>query len=996
MPIPVHAEGIPLPKPGVMVPLSAPHQAPVFKGIKIDPNDPFKFDFILDSGTDGFPVTFGNTRHEGTKTSGNDIQHESQKLIKYFLAALTIPEKDLWVNLSPYEQDRIVPEGIGQTEMGRDLLAQDYLLKQITATLMYPEGKVGKAFWAKLYASAAKTLGTTDIAVSTFNKVWIVPEKAVVYENSQKGTAYIVQSSLNVMLEEDYTAMALNSAKDGALTRPTAALERQILKEIIIPELKREVNEGQNFAPLRQMYHSLILANWFKRKLHTSVLGKTYVDQGKMKGIDSVAKKETQEIYAQYIAAFKKGVYNYVKEDNSPVAGPQVPRKYFSGGMTLSFGENVLDIVSDGAMIAEQAQEQLHHVSFSVKPVRRPSDPAMTSPIDQFIREYAAVQESTEEAVNALVDILSDDRQAVEYFNRADARWDLFPTMLSSFLGAPERSFRVTHAITFFKVINIFRKKEPQDYWKAVVNVLVNGKVRNVGAVNLLIINLNKDVRGTDNTGIVKALMESKNPVILRYVWSIMIEPLYFSNPKVFNQEMKQIIDAVYKDFEEYKYMLYYRTFMENVQFSGKDAKFPLHASVRQRLKKGPKKVIMIHNIIDGLGDERIRVMTLLQGLLEFNPDLTVDIFTSRPYLYHHPRVNAQHVPEDVHSIDTDIYDAFILYGGESVNATVEKTNGLMLNLKWQDFVRTGRVGVKVGGQFRHDKSWAVVERYTVDMKMENGANVYANVFHLMAELGLPVRVGTVRFPSAQIVPNDSVLEHMWQGLIQKNAEQRPVLFFNGFGGAHRRKGITDINEFSRVISDMVLQGFFVIMATDVEPWSDQHMAGQIMSRLEEDVRQHVVTGPIASERPGTYEYMIIHSDLNVMIEGAVMHAAYDLGTRFIVIQIDQEYPFWQWVPLAADRDQQIAITRLSELPQALKKFVPPGNPAMITPLESVPTGGIDLRKSEATDIQSDGQGAAFPINTLKLQAAQDALGFTPVVLDIQPLPDLKAFLGIQ
>jgi ABC-type sulfate/molybdate transport systems ATPase subunit len=66
---------------------------------------------------------------------------ESSKLIKYFLASLTIPEKDLWVNLShPYEKDRMIArKNLGQTEMGRDMLAQDYILKQLTASLIYPE-----------------------------------------------------------------------------------------------------------------------------------------------------------------------------------------------------------------------------------------------------------------------------------------------------------------------------------------------------------------------------------------------------------------------------------------------------------------------------------------------------------------------------------------------------------------------------------------------------------------------------------------------------------------------------------------------------------------------------------------------------------------------------------------------------------------------------------------------------------------------------------------
>ena len=76
------------------------------------------------------------------------MKKEGERLIKYFLASLAIPEKDLWVNLSPYEKDRTIPRALGQTEMGRDLLAQDYMLKQITASLIYPENGLGKTFRA--------------------------------------------------------------------------------------------------------------------------------------------------------------------------------------------------------------------------------------------------------------------------------------------------------------------------------------------------------------------------------------------------------------------------------------------------------------------------------------------------------------------------------------------------------------------------------------------------------------------------------------------------------------------------------------------------------------------------------------------------------------------------------------------------------------------------------------------------------------------------------
>ena len=142
-PLTTHAEELQLPKPGVMVHLSPPDNPPILKGIKVHPDNPFRFDFIMDV-RDGSPVP-----KKGEDTS--PLHNESMKLIKYFLASLTIPEKDLWVNLSPYEKDRIVPESFGLTEMGRDLLAEDYMLKQITASLIYPEDEIGKKFWKRIY-----------------------------------------------------------------------------------------------------------------------------------------------------------------------------------------------------------------------------------------------------------------------------------------------------------------------------------------------------------------------------------------------------------------------------------------------------------------------------------------------------------------------------------------------------------------------------------------------------------------------------------------------------------------------------------------------------------------------------------------------------------------------------------------------------------------------------------------------------------------------------
>lgn len=67
-----------LPTTNQLLPLSKTYSYPVLKGIKINRQDPFSLDFIID-----------------TKNKSNIDEKELSRLVNYFLAALTIPEKDL-------------------------------------------------------------------------------------------------------------------------------------------------------------------------------------------------------------------------------------------------------------------------------------------------------------------------------------------------------------------------------------------------------------------------------------------------------------------------------------------------------------------------------------------------------------------------------------------------------------------------------------------------------------------------------------------------------------------------------------------------------------------------------------------------------------------------------------------------------------------------------------------------------------------------------------
>src|SRR3989339_2228209 len=79
---------------------------------------------------------------------------------------------------------------------------------------------------------------------------------------------------MKVMLEHDY----LNSPSSGPNSQPLTSnynfsdprmkelneYSTQLIRELIIPKLTKEVNSSKRYAALRQVFFSLVMARWFK------------------------------------------------------------------------------------------------------------------------------------------------------------------------------------------------------------------------------------------------------------------------------------------------------------------------------------------------------------------------------------------------------------------------------------------------------------------------------------------------------------------------------------------------------------------------------------------------------------------------------------------------------------------------------------------------------------------------------------------------------------
>lgn len=286
---------------------------PILKGIKLDLNSDNKIELIFDSNDRQ------NTKDEYVRL-----------LSKYFLAALSMPDEKIWVNLSPYESDRIINDALVQTDLGKVLIEQDLLLKQLASSLTYPGTYLGKKYWQ-------------NHSTNNDTKIWI--------------------KSGNVELIENGTTILIKEAK-------LKVSSENLNNEILIPSIEEEVNHGQNFNPLRQIYSAVILAKYLKHKLkhgNFKALANSEVNNG-IRHKHAAIKEDT---YKQYLASVKNGTYNValkIKDENNK----RIKRNYFCGGidiipnkLKLSSSINDIDKLSQGNI--SKAELTLKYMSSAIE-----------------------------------------------------------------------------------------------------------------------------------------------------------------------------------------------------------------------------------------------------------------------------------------------------------------------------------------------------------------------------------------------------------------------------------------------------------------------------------------------------------------------------------------------------------------------------------------------------------------------------------------------------
>ena len=262
----------------------------------------------------------------------------SQRLIDFLLIGLILPNDKFWVNLNPWEPERIVDEDVGTTDVGRIMLEADLQMKGDFCKYENPgETDVGAKYWEQLDKKQEELVNkcmsdhpgqiedTDNVLFQAATRHWIVPDEITAYGNGDE--IYIAEATLSIYSEPVYehsTFEIVNQSKSLLSAECLKSLEqavkeygryaKELEEELILPFVVEEVNNGDQYSALRQVYLSLALAQWYKERFEDTSMFSDLMDSANLTGLESEETWSPRDIWEDYVKSYEKGEYHYEKE----------------------------------------------------------------------------------------------------------------------------------------------------------------------------------------------------------------------------------------------------------------------------------------------------------------------------------------------------------------------------------------------------------------------------------------------------------------------------------------------------------------------------------------------------------------------------------------------------------------------------------------------------------------------------------------------------------
>ena len=288
---------------------------------------------------------------------------ETASLI-YFLTGLSLHDTDFWVNLMPEEPERIIDSNLGATMIGKIMLEADFQMKKDFCFYENPcESSTGEVFWDSLDQKRKELVkkcmemypgeiqSVDNVLFATATRYWIEPDTITAYGDATG--IFIENATLTIKSEFvlEYSAFEItdqsSSVSQDCRDYLAKALEEygryllELEEELILPLVVKDVNTGEQYADLRQVYHSLVLAQWYKSQGSQSLFS-GLVNTNHVNTIPQWEDWDYETIWKEYADSFNKGECFCEKEQKTATA--LVTWTYQGGGINLTDTPRIFEL----------------------------------------------------------------------------------------------------------------------------------------------------------------------------------------------------------------------------------------------------------------------------------------------------------------------------------------------------------------------------------------------------------------------------------------------------------------------------------------------------------------------------------------------------------------------------------------------------------------------------------------------------------------------------
>jgi hypothetical protein len=402
------------------------------------------------------------------------------------------------------------------------------------------------------------------------------------------------------------------------------------------------------------------------------------------------------------------------------------------------------------------------------------------------------------------------------------------------------------------------------------------------------------------------------------------VERLVFRASEEFTPDRLERLNQLFQNLPRYKYVLYALAGRPGLPTASRATlteqlgeRFPFQRPATAIFTQRPFRLLAVHNAAMGQGDDLVRIVPLLQALLDANPALSITLVTQRRYLYDNPRVVTIPIKDEaaVDAVLQASYDGVIEFfqpGWRMFNYRMELHDNVekLLAAHPPAFLAQGDMGRVAAdrpgkrSQFLHQK--VVLDGHDIAglQGLDRLAlmSSYDPGHRLLAELGLPQRAAEepTRASSLLTGARSVEAERIWSELVPPG--DGPVALVSPFGGSFATKGFSRQDALvAAELEGLVSEGYRLVVLPQDQEWARPAAieaalallgpATCVRIRIAPDPADPDVEARLAlTERPDLpakdrvvrlFKYFASCAELIVTVEGWLAHLAYLLGRPF-------------------------------------------------------------------------------------------------------------------